>query len=108
MLFPVTNYVSILEQLKAPGMLGALVIAGPAGGTLTVGLDVNSNPELTASCGLPAEGAMPAVRLEGFAELVGDGTNSFAEVQSICHTDYSPSLVSLATWLVDRLESAAQ
>jgi len=108
MLYPVTNYVEILQQLKAPGMLGALVIAGPAGVTVTVGLDNNQNPILTASCGLPAEGAMPAVRLEGFTELVGEGANSFAEFSSICESDYSQALESLATWLTERMESAAQ
>ncbi len=108
MLFPVTRYVEILEQLKAPGMLGSLVIAGPAGGTVSVGLDSNQNPILMASCGGGFEGAMPAVRLDGFAELVGDGTNSFGEFNSICESDYSPALESLATWLVDRMESAAR
>mgnify|MGYP000872891054 CR=1 FL=1 len=68
----------------------------------------NQNPQLTASCGTMMEGAMPAVRLEGFAELIGAGTSSFADFHSICETNYQAPLESLATWLVQRMESAAQ
>ncbi|PKN26363.1 MAG: hypothetical protein CVU65_05910 [Deltaproteobacteria bacterium HGW-Deltaproteobacteria-22] len=108
LLFPVSSYVSILQSLKAPGMVAATVIAGPTDGSLTVGLDANQNPTLEPSCDTMEMGAMPAVRLKDFVSQLGtDAETPEWAFHPVCDSDFSPALIGLATWIRDGVERTA-
>ena len=106
MLSPISTYTNTLSQLKDVSRILVGVLAGPYEDSLTVGVDDHGNPLLRPSCGLPTQGAMPAVRLEAFVEsmLQREEDRSWA-FTSLCAEDYTGALTGLGTRVRHLLEA---
>ncbi|PKN28032.1 MAG: hypothetical protein CVU65_00285 [Deltaproteobacteria bacterium HGW-Deltaproteobacteria-22] len=96
MLFPISVYTNYLSQLKDSSMIIVGAITGPYANQLTVGLDNNQNPKLQPSCGIPTEGADPAVRLKALVtSFIQEEEDMQWAFTSICATDFSVALEGL-------------
>jgi len=96
MLYPISVYTNTMSQLKDSSMIIMGAITGPYTNQLTVGLDNNQNPKLQPSCGVPTEGADPAVRLKAFVtSFIKDDADMQWAFTSICNPDFSAALVGL-------------
>ncbi len=113
MLHPISRYTNTLGQLADASRILVGAITGPYRNaetliedSLTVGVDLEGNPALQPSCGLPTQGAMPAVRLEAFVEsmLQWEEDRPWA-FTSICAADYSGALAGLGTRVRSLLET---
>ncbi len=105
MLFPISVYTNTLSQLKDSSMIVVGAITGPYTNQITVGLDTNQNPKLQPSCGVPTEGADPAVRLKAFVtSFIKDDADLQWAFTSICNPDFSPALVGLGNKIKNLVE----
>jgi len=95
-LHPIPGYTNLISQLMDPERFITAAIAGPYSGELTVGCDPNRNATLMNSCGVPADGANPAVRLQAFVQQFHAWpVQDQWPFHSICENDFSPALAGL-------------
>jgi len=105
MLYPISVYTNNLSQIKDSSMIIVGAITGPYANQLTVGLDTNQNPKLQPSCGVPTEGADPAVRLKAFVtSFIQDEEDLQWAFTSICATDFAPALEGLGNKIKNLVE----
>jgi hypothetical protein len=96
LLHPVSRYTGFLRSLKAEEFLVVAAIAGPYAGSVTVGLDDYSQPEVQPSCSTERGGAVPGVRLKAFVEAFNEPDEMAGAYTSICSPTYADALQGVA------------
>jgi cysteine-rich repeat protein len=108
LLHPIDRYTSLLGDLRDPGRVVVSAIAGPVqgGGTVTIGRDEYSQPELQYSCTSEqgGGGAVPGVRLRALVEAVMPPAEMADAYGSICDGTYAIDLGAFAGAIRARMQ----